>query len=630
MSARLKISLPFFLVVLLLALASCAPTPAPLVPTLTVTPPPPTHTPVPLPTSTSTPAPTPTPAYGPSIHTIQGAGHISALNGETVKDVHGVVTVVKVDGFFMQETNPDQDPATSEGLFVFTDSGPKVKIGDEVLVSGVIDEFYPGGSSTGNLSITEIKTPKVEKLAEGKALPTPVVIGRGGRVPPKEAIESNRDTFNPQSDGLDFYESMESMLVQVNDAVACGPSNNYKEVALLADRGADAGLRTPRGGIVIRENDYNPERIIMDDLLTLLPDFDTGDQFTEPLVGILDYNFGNFKFQVLKRPVYTKGNLQREVIPMAGVDELSVASFNVQNLDPMDGQKRFDDFAKVIVENLKSPDIISLDEIQDNNGAASDAVTDASDTYKMLIKAIEAAGGPKYDFRDIVPESNLDGGEPGGNIRVGFIFRTDRGIKFIDRPGGSSGAALAAKKGASGVELSFSPGRIDPQNAAFNASRKPLVGEFEYRGQKFFLIGLHLNSKGGDSPLFGRYQPPVLTSEAQRVQQAEVIAAFVKTMLALDPKAKILVLGDLNDFQFSKPLKILTDSELKDLVLTLPPEQQYSYVYDGNAQVLDQMLASPALVEILKFYNVVHVNAEFASVRRLSDHEPIVARFAFK
>jgi len=26
-------------------------------------------------------------------------------------------------------------------------------------------------------------------------------------------------------------------------------------------------------------------------------------------------------------------------------------------------------------------------------------------------------------------------GAPGGNIRVGYIFRTDRGLAFVDRPG---------------------------------------------------------------------------------------------------------------------------------------------------------------------------------------------------
>jgi hypothetical protein len=43
---------------------------------------------------------------------------------------------------------------------------------------------------------------------------------------------------------------------------------------------------------------------------------------------------------------------------------------------------------------------------------------DASDTFNELIGA---AGGPTYDFRQIDPVDDQDGGEPGGNIRVGFL-----------------------------------------------------------------------------------------------------------------------------------------------------------------------------------------------------------------
>ena len=601
--------------------------------TLVLTPSPspiPTITLVPTSTSTSVPPLTPTPAFGPSIHTIQGVGHISPLNSKEVQNVHGIVTMVRSDGFYIQENVPDNDVATSEGILVYLEANPKVKIGDEVLVTGVVDEYIPGGSATGNLSITEIKNPKVTKISEGNVVPTPTVIGRGGRLPPNQFIESDNKTFNSVIDGLDFYESMESMLVQVNDAVACGPTNAYKETAVLADLGQDATLRTPRGGIVIRENDYNPERIIIDDLLTILPDLDTGDRFEKPLIGILDYNFGNFHLQVTQRPVVVKGNLLREIVQDAGEDELSIASLNVQNLDPSDGQKRFDDFAALIIKNLKSPDILSLDEIQDNNGPANDAVTDGSLTYKMLIQAILAAGGPLYDFREIAPEPNQDGGEPGGNIRVGFIFRSDRGIRFVDRPGGSATNPVEIKKGTSDAEITISPGRIEPSNSAFNASRKPLIGEFDYRGQRFFLIGLHLNSKSGDMPLFGRTQPPILTSEIQRSQQATVISRFIQQFLEIDPNAKVLVLGDLNDFSFSTPIKILTSGKMKNLTHTLPVEQQYSYVYDGNAEVLDQMVASPALVDRLKYYNFIHVNAEFAAAKRLSDHEPVLARFIFQ
>jgi uncharacterized protein len=106
---------------------------------------------------------------------------------------------------------------------------------------------------------------------------------------------------------------------------------------------------------------------------------------------------------------------------------------------------------------LSSPDLIAIEEIQDNNGATNDSVTDASVTWNMLIEAIAAAGGPAYEFRQINPVDDQDGGEPGGNIRVGFLFRADRGLEFIDRPGGGSTTSTAVVHTPSGQRLSFSP-----------------------------------------------------------------------------------------------------------------------------------------------------------------------------
>ena len=70
---------------------------------------------------------------------------------------------------------------------------------------------------------------------------------------------------------------------------------------------------------------------------------------------------------------------------------------------------------------------MAVEEIQDNNGATNNGTVDASATYAQLIATIAAQAGPTYQFRDIAPENNKDGGEPGGNIRQGFLFRTDRG-----------------------------------------------------------------------------------------------------------------------------------------------------------------------------------------------------------
>jgi uncharacterized protein len=177
----------------------------------------------------------------------------------------------------------------------------------------------------------------------------------------------------------------------------------------------------------------------------------------------------------------------------------------------------------------------------------------------------------------------------------------------------------------SGPQLTLSPGRIDPANPAFNTSRKPLAGEFRWRGKTYFVVGNHFNSKGGDDPLFGRIQPPLRSSEVQRHQQAEIVGGFVDKLLAADRNANVVVLGDLNDFDFSETLDILEGrGRLTNLMDTLPVFERYSYVFDGNSQVLDQVLVSRNIAATRPEYDSVHVNAEFFD--QASDHDPQVAR----
>ena len=107
-----------------------------------------------------------------------------------------------------------------------------------------------------------------------------------------------------------------------------------------------------------------------------------------------------------------------------------------------------------------------------------------------------------------------------------------------------------------------------------------------------------------------------------------MVSDFVQTILARDPNANVVVLGDLNDFEFSGTLSLLKSARLTDLVETLPPEERYTYVFEGNSQVLDHILISPNLVQNAAVeYDVVHVNAEFAD--QVSDHDPEVARIRF-
>ena len=593
------------------------------------------------------PTPPNPPAAGATrIHDIQAAAHLSPLNGQGVVNVPGIVTAIASNGFYIQDPTPDANDATSEGIFVFTTNATILggrKVGEAVLVSGTVSEFRPGNNAN-SLTITQISNNAVQSLsiAAWTNAPTttiaPTVLGNGGRAIPTAVIENdatnveNSGIFDPAQDGIDFYESLEGMLVQVNNPVTTSPTANFgssEEIWVLADNGANATSRTSRGGSLITSSDFNPERIQIDDLnnALTLPNVNVGAQLST-ITGVVNYDFSNYEVLVATAlTVVQASTLQKEVTNLtASPTQLTVATFNVQNLDPGDGATKFNALASAIVGNLKSPDILNIEEIQDNNGATNDGTVDANVTLQTLIDAIKAAGGPAYEYRQINPVNGTNGGEPGGNIRVGFLFNPQR-VSFVDRPGATStsGTTVTDSNSDGQPDLSASPGLIDPTNPAFSSSRKPLVGEFVFNGQTVYVIGNHFNSKGGDQPLFGVNQPPALASETQRNQQATIVKNFVQSILAVNPNANIVVAGDLNDFEFSNPLSILESGGLNTLIETLPANERYTYNFEGNAQVLDQVLVSNNLLSKLDGFDVVHINSEFAD--QVSDHDPGVARF---
>jgi predicted extracellular nuclease len=584
------------------------------------------------------------------ISEIQGTSHMSPHNGQLVR-VEGVVIAERGSNVWLQDPTPDADSATSEGILVFGSVvANAVVVGDLVRVGGTVTEFRPGctpscsatSSAFDNLTITEIAAPGLSATKLGTASVAATVIGSGGRVPPNQVIEDDSSSgnvetsgaFDPAQDGIDFYETLESMLVQVSNPVVVGPRNSFGEILVLADNGAGTTVRTTRGGIVIRDvdpspvgdyrsGDFNPERIMLDDLFMATPSVDVADGFTTAPSGVMTYDFANFKIAVTNALTAVDGGLEREATRAPLDREIVVGTYNVENLDPTDGS--FTRHAELIVSNLRSPDLLAIEEIQDNNGAANDSVTDASATWNALIAAIQAAGGPVYEYRQIDPVDDQDGGQPGGNIRVGFLFRTDRGLSFVDRPGGDSTTPTEVIDTMEGARLSSSPGRVDPLNEAFVDSRKPLAGEFRLRGKKVFVIANHFSSKGGDDPLFGRFQPPVRSSEEARHAQAQVVNDFVDEIKAADRRANVIVLGDINDFEFSRTVEILEGDVLTSLMNTLPQPERYSYVFEGNSQVLDQILVSNNMLAGFPIeYDPVHVNSEFAD--QASDHDPQVAR----
>jgi len=120
------------------------------------------------------------------------------------------------------------------------------------------------------------------------------------------------------------------------------------------------------------------------------------------------------------------------------------------------------------------------------------------------------------------------------------------------------------------------------------------------------------------------------SSAVQRAGQAGAVHGFVQKALDVDRKANVIVLGDLNDFQFSPALSVLRTGQadglapsiLTDLISTLPVDERYTYVFNGVSQVLDHILVTRGLGDVQ--YQVVHVNAEYHD--QVSDHDPQVVR----
>jgi 2',3'-cyclic-nucleotide 2'-phosphodiesterase (5'-nucleotidase family)/predicted extracellular nuclease len=571
---------------------------------------------------------------GTRISDIQGAGHSSPLVGQAVTAVPGIVTAVDSNGFYLQDPTPDDNDATSEAIFVFTSSTPTVKVGDQVTVTGTVSEFTPGGTSTGNLSTTQIGgNPTVTVLSSNNPLPNAIILGAGGRVPPTQVIDNDPlSSFDPNTDGIDFYESLEGMRVTIKDAVAVSSTNRFGEIYTVADNGVGATGLSERGTLNISLTDFNPERIQIDADTGVFdftfPNVNVGDKLGD-VTGVVGYNFGNF--EVIPTSDFTSNiqsaGLQPEVTTLTkGSNKLTVASYNVLNLDPneADGDTdiadgRFAAIAQQIVTNLGTPDIIGLQEVQDNSGAQNDGVIAANVTLQTLINAIAAAAGPTYQFIDnTFITDNTSGGQPGANIRTAYLYNPNR-VGLVD---GSVQAITGT---------------------AFADARLPLLATFTFNGENVTLVNNHFSSKGGSSPLFGVNQPSVGDetngngqennsingSLTQRQDQAQAVNDYVDSLLNTNANANVVVLGDLNEFEFLSPLTTLAGGNtpvLTNLVNTLPENERYSFIFEGNSQQLDHILVSNNLTAGADF-DIVNINTEFAeTAQRASDHDPLVAR----
>jgi predicted extracellular nuclease len=589
------------------------------------------------------------------IYEIQGATHVSPYLGERVR-TEGVVTAIAFNGYYLQDPDGDGDPATSDGIFVFDRRTPP-EIGDFLEVEDVVSEFIPGGASTGNLSITQLSFPTILASTPATRLPDPVLIGRRGRRPPARVVISEREVdppinlqdaadadanrFNPRRDGIDFYESLEGMLVEVDQPVAVSAIRQFNafssEFFTLPSNGrgiAPSSARTARGGIALQPDpdnrgDQNPERVQIQIDGTLYPstaafpsDVTVGDRF-ENIVGVVGYSFGNFEVNAIEEVQLRRdGGTEEEFTHLFGTRRrMTLAAYNVLNLSagPEDDLQRAT-VARHIAENLACPDVVALQEIQDNNGESGtgDGVVDADLTLSALVQAIYDASGPecpRYEAFDVAPEENTSGGIPGGNIRNAFLYQPSR-------------VTLDAFESLT-PDVLASLGVSNPD--AFLGTRNPLVATFTFRGEQVTIINNHLTSRFGSTPVFGGVQPFVQAGELEREAQVGALNEVVDGILRTDPHANVVVTGDLNTLEFTNDLEDILPGRpriLFNLIDRLRDDNVYTFIFDGNSQVLDHALVSRNL-RFRSEIDIVHVNVDFPRLiggATGSDHEPLLVR----
>ena len=591
--------------------------------------------------SATPPPPPPVPA---SIHEIQGSGSVSSLVSKTVT-TEGVITARKSNGFFMQipDDQVDGDPHTSEGIFVFTSSVPPpvAAVGNLVQVTGTVAEFRGDPNSP---PLTELGGgPTVTLLSAGYALPSAITITADDTQP--TGSSEQLEPLEGMRVHVDSLTTVSPTLGSVNEANASGSSSGvfYAVISGMArpfrEPGIDALDPLPPGSpCCVPRFDSNPERLRIDSdaqpgarLLEL-----TSGVTVMNVTGVLDYGFRTYTILPDPTPIPSLTPNRRSVaVPIPDVGELTVASFNMERFfddvdDPMVGDtvltttalnNRLSKVSLAIRSMMHSPDVIGVQEVENESTLQAIAT-------QINIDAI-AAGDPNPGYQAYLFEGNDIGG-----IDSGLLVKSSR-IKTIS----------ATQEGKDATFTNPTTGQQDLLN-----DRPPVVLKAKIQTMPFTVVVNHLRSfLDIDDASAG---PRV---RAKRHAQAEFLASLMQRIQVENPDEKVISVGDYNAFQFNDgyvdtlgtikgapavannvvlPGDDLVSPDLVNLTEAAATEP-YSYVFDGNAQVIDHILITQNLYPLLVRLAFARSNADFpetyrtdpARPERLSDHDMPVAYF---
>lgn len=568
-----------------------------------------------------------------NIGEVQGESHQSPLAGKEV--IINNVVVTKIDktgkGFYVQDKVSDNNPRTSDAVYVA--SKEEVVSGDLLRVQGTVKEGYMEEYSVkqgqtfkkpaGSLTVTQIINATITKLGKAE-LPKALNISEKM---PKDVVDNTPTKYNPETEALDYWESLEGMLVEVTKPKVTGPQ--YKGDIYVLPGDYKGQKLNNIGGVNLRPGVQNTEVLPV----TVGNEFvaKAKDYFNENISGVVTYRNKTYKIDPSTVPTLQDGGLKREVSKIyPAEDKLTIASYNIENFSANNNghdetpEEKVDKIANSFIKEVHSPDIITLIEVQDNNGGVNDGTVDGVKSGEKLAQRIKSLGGPDYKYTEIAPVDGKDGGKPGANIRVAYLYNPKR-VTLIGKEKGGSEEAACFVNG----HLEKNPARIDPTSVHFEKVRKSLAAEFEFKGERIVVIANHLKSKLGDDAIYGSNQPSVENTKAKRIEEAKILNAFIKEGLRQNPNLKFVLTGDFNDFEFSDSVKTIVGNELVNLMAEHEQGDRYSYFYRGSNQSLDNILISKNIKDKVVF-SPVHINASFMEKHgRASDHDPVVVQIDF-
>ena len=583
------------------------------------------------------------------IYTIQGSGSSSPLLGQTLTTT-GVVTKVNNNGFFLQDLTGDGDPATSDGIFVFTSTAPTVAAGQYIRLTGKVAEFNVGAATNADTlahTVTELTTiTGISVLGTGYTIaPTPVTL--------PEVVN-------------DELERFEGMLVTITGPFTVAQNffqNRYGQLTLAVGGRMETPTNRYRPGpqAVALANENARRRIILDDgLSTQYPNptpylasngLPRAGDTVATLSGVIDYGLatasnagaGDYKLHPTVAPVFISANPRPATPPNVG-GNLKLASMNVLNF--------FTTFTDGTTFSGQTGQGCTLGSTTNKSNCRG--ADNLAEFVRQRTKIVEALAALNADAVGLMEIQN------NGAVAVGHLVDTLNAkvgagtYAFVIDP--STGTGTDAIK----VAMIYKPARVAPALASVSdpaaVNNRPTLAQtfVAPNGEKFTLVVNHLKSKGGcpaatDPDAAGNLD----SGDGQgcwnlaRVQQAQQLRTFVAQVQNNSGNNDVLLVGDFNAYAKEDPIFELTGSGYIDQIGTFNL-LGYSYIFDGGSGRIDHAISTATLAPKVASATHWHINADEAvmydynlesrqpacatcapdayapNAYRASDHDPVV------